>query len=68
MEGGRRFMAAWRKEEVDAGRHSEEKTETTKLGKLYHTRKRRILQSDTHWPNRRIERILVRTRDGPRPS
>ena len=34
MEGGRRFMAAWRKEEVDAGRHSQEKTEATKLGKL----------------------------------
>ena len=24
-EGGRRFMAAWRKEEVDAARHCQEK-------------------------------------------
>ena len=37
-EGGRRFMVAWRKEEVDATRHREEKTEATKLGKfLSHT-------------------------------
>ena len=34
MEGGRRFMAAWRKEEIDAGRHRQKKTETTRLGKL----------------------------------
>ena len=33
-EGGRRFMAAWRKEEVDAARHRQEKRETTRLGKL----------------------------------
>ena len=34
-EGGRRFMAAWRKEEVDAARHrQEEKREATRLGKL----------------------------------
>ena len=33
-EGGRRFMVAWRKEEVDATRHRQEKTEATKLGKL----------------------------------
>ena len=31
---GRRFMAAWRKEEVDAARHRQEKRETTRLGKL----------------------------------
>ena len=29
-EGGRRFMAAWRKEEVDAARHRQEKTEATR--------------------------------------
>ena len=34
-EGGRRFMAAWRKEEVDAARHREEKREATRLRKLY---------------------------------
>ena len=34
----------------------------------YRTRKRRILRSDTHWPSRRVEGILVRTRDGPRPA
>ena len=33
-EGGRRFMAAWRKEEVDAARHCREKREATRLGKL----------------------------------
>ena len=33
-EGGRRFMAAWRKEEVDAARHCQEKREATRLGKL----------------------------------
>ena len=33
-EGGRRFMAAWRKEEVHAARHRQEKREATRLGKL----------------------------------
>ena len=33
-KGGRRFMAAWRKEEVDAARHREEKREAAILGKL----------------------------------
>ena len=33
-EGGRRFMAALRKEEVDAARHRQEKREVTRLGKL----------------------------------
>ena len=32
-EGGRRFMAAWRKEEEDAARHRQ-KREATRLGKL----------------------------------
>ena len=32
-EGGRRFMAAWRKEEVDAARHRQEKM-AARLGKL----------------------------------
>ena len=63
MEGGRRFMTVWREEEEDAARHRQEKREATRLGKL---RKRRILRSDTHWPNRRVVGILVRTRDGPR--
>ena len=31
---GRRFMAAWRKEEVDAFRHRQEKREATRLGNL----------------------------------
>ena len=34
MEGGRTFMAAWRKYEVDAARHRQEKRETTRLGNL----------------------------------
>ena len=33
-EVGRRFMAAWRKEEVDAARHRQEKREATRLGNL----------------------------------
>ena len=33
-EDGRRFMAAWRKEEADAARHRQEKREATRLGKL----------------------------------
>ena len=33
-EGRRRFMAAWRKEEVDAARNRQEKREATRLGKL----------------------------------
>ena len=33
-EGGRRFMAAWRKEEVDAARHREEKREAARLVNL----------------------------------
>ena len=33
-EGGRRFMAAWRKVEVDAARHRQEKREAAKLGNL----------------------------------
>ena len=37
-EGGRRFMTAWRKEEVDAARHRQGKREATRLGKfLSHT-------------------------------
>ena len=66
-EGGRRFMAAWREEEEDAARHRQEKRDTTDWESCYRTRKRRIMPSDTHWPSRRVEGILVRTRDGPRP-
>ena len=33
-EGGRRFVAAWRKEEVDAARHRQEKREATRLENL----------------------------------
>ena len=33
-EGGRRFMAAWRNEEVDAARHRQEKREAMRLGNL----------------------------------
>ena len=34
-EGGRRFMAAWRKEEVDAAEHRQEKREAARLGNLF---------------------------------
>ena len=33
-EGGRRFMAAWRKEEIDAARLRQEEREATRLGNL----------------------------------
>ena len=33
-EGGRRFMATWRKAEVDAARYRQEKREAIRLGKL----------------------------------
>ena len=33
-EGGQRFMAEWRKEEVDAARLRQEKREATRLGNL----------------------------------
>ena len=33
-EGGRRFITTWRKQEVDAARHRQEKREATRLGKL----------------------------------
>ena len=51
-------MAAWRKEEVDAARHRQRKREARDWESCYRTPKRRILTSDTHWPSRRVERIL----------
>ena len=33
-EGGRRFMAAWKKEEVDVARHRHEKRDATRLRNL----------------------------------
>ena len=33
-EGGQRFMAAWRKEEVDEARHRQEKREAMRLGNV----------------------------------
>ena len=50
-EGGRRFMAAWRKEEVepDIARKRERQRDWESC---YRTQKRRILRSDTHWPSR----------------
>ena len=67
-EGGRRFMAAWRKEEVDAAGHRQEKREAARQKSCYRAHRRRILRSDTHWLSRRVEGILVQTRDGPRPA
>ena len=59
-----------KKEVVAARHHHQEKREATRLGRklLSHTEARRILRSDTHWPSRRVEGILVRTRDAPRPA
>ena len=70
-EGGRRFMAAWRKEEVEAARHRQEKKIREKQRDwetCYGKRECRILRSHTHRPSRRVEGILVRTRDRPRPA
>ena len=50
-EGGRRFMAAPRKEEVDATRHRQEKREATRMGKLLFYTEALNLRSDTHWPS-----------------
>ena len=33
-DGGRRFMAAWRKEGVDVAKHRQKKIEVTRLGTL----------------------------------
>ena len=41
--GGRRFMAAWRKDEVDTARYLQEKRETSRLGSCYRTGKHIIL-------------------------
>ena len=48
MEGGRRFMAAWRKEEVDSARHRQEKREATRLETCYRKWECRNLRSHTH--------------------
>ena len=65
-EGGRRFMAAWRKEEVDAARHIARRREKQRDWEPYYRRREcRILRSHTHRPSRRAEGILVRTRDRP---
>ena len=57
-EGGRRFMAAWRKYEVDAARHRQEKRESTRLGKLLSYTAAQNPRSDTNWLSRRTEGIL----------
>ena len=68
-EGGWRSMAAWRREETDAARYLQQTREATVLGKwVLRTEAYRNLRSDTLWPSRRIERILVRTRDGARSA
>ena len=56
-EDGRRFMAAWRKQEMGAARYRQERERQRDWKSCYHTQKqRRILQSDT--PIRRVEVIL----------
>ena len=61
MEGGRRFMAALRKEEAHAARHPQENREATRLEKLlpYRTWKRRNCEATPiDWSSRRAEGIL----------
>ena len=67
-EGGRRFMAASRKEEVDAASIARRREKQQDWETCYRTRECRILRSHSHWPGRRAEGILVRTRDRPRPA
>ena len=59
----------WRKEEVDAARHRQEKREATRLGKLVIAHGSvEFCEATPVWPSRRVEGILVQTRDGPRPA
>ena len=71
-EGGRRFMAAWRKEEVDAAEHRQEKREAARLGNLLSQTGVSVEFCEATpiglVPSRRAEDILVRTRDRPRPA
>ena len=47
-QGGRRFMAAWKKERVDAARHLQEKRKATRLGEsCYRTWKRKTFKATT---------------------
>ena len=57
-EGRRRFVAALRKEEVDAARHRQKKREATRQGKMLSSTEAWNLRSDTNWPSRRTEGIL----------
>ena len=64
-------MAAWRKEEVDAARHRQEKREATRLGNLLsQTGGVEFCEATPIGlvPSRRAEDILVRTRDRPRSA
>ena len=67
-EGGWIFVAAWRKEEVDAARRARRRDRQRDWKSCYRTPKRKFFRSDIHWPGRRVEETFVRTRDGPRPS
>ena len=51
-------MAAWRKEEVDAARHHQEKREATRLGKLLSHTEAQNLRRGANWPRRRAEGVL----------
>ena len=64
-EGGRRFMAAWRKG-VDAARHLQEKREANEArklaivrGSLEPAKREKLTYSNP---------VLVRARNGPRPA
>ena len=71
-EGGRRFIAAWRKEGGDAARHRQEKREATRLGNWLYRRRESVEFCEARpiglVPSRRAEDILVGTRDRPRPA
>ena len=56
-EGGRRFMASWRKEAVDTAR-LRQKREASRLEKLLSHTEAKNLRSDTNSPSRRVEGIL----------
>ena len=69
-EGGRRFMVAWRKEEVDAARHRQERREATRLGKLLsHTEAQNFAKRyRLAWSTSRTNSLYGRATDRHRSS
>ena len=67
-EGGWSFMAAWKKEEIDAARHRQEKREATRLGNLLSQTGEYNFAKPHPSALLTSRKILVRTRDRTRPA